>query len=492
MTHLGLIVRENFLPLWLKLILESLDKQSVSFQLFRWTGNNLKTEHINYFPIINIGERFYAEPNLKNPIQRVQNEFDAIDIDQYNDFLNCALDKNITHFINLANLDSQMIKSIVPQLKVWAIENLAYNNIEVDFAYLSWKAREPYVAVQLLEIKNESIFYSIGYAVSPAGKLSILKARQAYFAMTGLICRTLEKDDQSERIRIPLSNKTKFSYFKFLKEFIYQKMINRIGNPKWIVAYGFYNGEDLPNVPSKLEVLENEKEMELADPFIYINDGNKIVFAEEIDKLGKGRIVAMELSKRSEKQVIIRSDFHMSYPFIFKWNDQIYLMPESSESSTLSIYKANKFPFEWVKEKDLFVGKQLVDATFIFYIDRYWMFACEKKYASSFNEELHIYYSDNPLGTWKQHHLNPVKNDARNSRPAGGMVIHEGNLYRPVQDCSLSYGKCIHWMKVIQLSENEFEEENVTSINPTWTRSLSATHTINRYENFVVIDGYKF
>ena len=37
-------------------------------------------------------------------------------------------------------------------------------------------------------------------------------------------------------------------------------------------------------------------------------------------------------------------DYHLSYPFIFKENDNIYMIPEANANRRLEIYKCVNFP----------------------------------------------------------------------------------------------------------------------------------------------------
>ncbi|MFW9880029.1 MAG: hypothetical protein ACFFG0_43700 [Candidatus Thorarchaeota archaeon] len=70
------------------------------------------------------------------------------------------------------------------------------------------------------------------------------------------------------------------------------------------------------------------------------------------------------------------------------------------------------------------------------------------------------------FGPWKKHVLNPLKIDIRSSRPAGTPFIHNGNLYRPAQDCSRIYGGRIIINRINRLSETEFDEEAISVVEP--------------------------
>ena len=46
-------------------------------------------------------------------------------------------------------------------------------------------------------------------------------------------------------------------------------------------------------------------------------------------------------------------------------------------------------------------------------------------------QELSIYWADRIRGPWRPHALNPVKLDARSSRPAGALFRRDGKWIRP-------------------------------------------------------------
>ena len=70
---------------------------------------------------------------------------------------------------------------------------------------------------------------------------------------------------------------------------------------------------------------------------------------------------------------------------------------------------------------------------------------------ASMHDELHVYWAEDLLGPWFGHALNPVRIDARNSRPAGAVFEVDGRLMRPVQDCSAVYGGALRFMEIVCL-----------------------------------------
>ncbi|MEI7980405.1 MAG: hypothetical protein WCI71_02045, partial [Bacteroidota bacterium] len=125
-----------------------------------------------------------------------------------------------------------------------------------------------------------------------------------------------------------------------------------------------------------------------------------------------------------------------------------------------------------------------------FFENRWWIFFTLRKHS---NAHLYIYFSDSIKGEYMPHQRNPVKIDVRSSRPGGTPFTHEGILYRPAQDCSITYGGRIVINKVNRLSPFEFEEVPVTMVNPLKNSPFpKGLHTISQVGDFTLIDGKRY
>ena len=259
---------------------------------------------------------------------------------------------------------------------------------------------------------------------------------------------------------------------------------------QWQLAYRFRNSPDDPNNSFyRFNYLIPPKEKFWADPFPVKFEGKYFVFFEEyIYKDDKAHISVVELSKSgvSEATPVLKRDYHLSYPFMLQWNDRYFMIPETAGNKTIEVYAAERFPNEWKLETVLFEGIAARDAT-LFEVDGvWWMFVAIAD--TEFSDELHLYYSDSPLGPWKPHAKNPVKSDVRNSRPAGRPFFWKGDLYRPAQDSSQRYGYGMRINRVVQLTPSEFREEEVSQVLPQWRKDLRGTHTLNICDDLTVID----
>jgi hypothetical protein len=230
-----------------------------------------------------------------------------------------------------------------------------------------------------------------------------------------------------------------------------------------------------------------------ADPFPVMVDGRQIILLEEyINADRKGRISALELGSSGPvvpPVTVLEESHHLSYPFVFDWNGEHYMIPESADNSTVDLYRARRFPFEWEHTRTLIEGIKLYDATLAEIDGRWWMFASTATPGASSYEELVLYHADSPMGPWRPHRRNPVVSDVRCARPAGRLFFHGGSWYRPAQDGSQSYGYAVAIRRITRIDPDCYDEVSATRIDPTWDRRVVGVHTVNAIPGLTVIDA---
>ncbi|KAF6985890.1 hypothetical protein CFC21_003704 [Triticum aestivum] len=203
----------------------------------------------------------------------------------------------------------------------------------------------------------------------------------------------------------------------------------------------------------------------VADPFLYLQGDTLFLFFETKTTTSMhGDIgVARSFDQGATWEflgIALDEAWHLSYPFVFKYENEIYMMPEGNKKKELRLYRATKFPLEWTLEKVL-INKPLIDASLVQYEDNWWLFASDfTQYGTEKNAELEIWYSSSPLGPWKEHRQNPIykADKSLGARNGGRLFMFEGSLYRPGQDCSGTYGRKVKLYKVEKLSKEEYKE----------------------------------
>ncbi|CAN1172023.1 Glucosamine inositolphosphorylceramide transferase 1 [Linum perenne] len=206
----------------------------------------------------------------------------------------------------------------------------------------------------------------------------------------------------------------------------------------------------------------------VADPFLYVQGDTLFLFFETKNPLTmQGDIgVAKSTDKGATWQqlgIALDEDWHLSYPYVFDYHGQIYMIPEGSLKGDLRLYRALEFPLQWTLEKIL-MKKPLVDSTIINYDGQYWLFGSDHSgFGTKKNGQLEIWHSSSPLGPWKPHKKNPIYNVNKKmgARNGGRPFLYNGNLYRFGQDCGETYGRRVRVFKVETLSKNDYKEVEV-------------------------------
>ena len=183
----------------------------------------------------------------------------------------------------------------------------------------------------------------------------------------------------------------------------------------------------------------------------------------------------------------IETKEHLSYPFVVVYGENIYCIPESYRYGCIGLYKRNYSEGIFVEDQVLLDHIDAVDPTLINHNEKWWLFFTPQKHS---NTHLYVYYADELNGEYKPHPGNPVKMDIRSSRPAGLPFIHEGQLYRPAQDCSVAYGRRVAVNRIVKLTETEFEEEVVKYIGPLMNcRYSKGFHTVFGLGRYTLVDA---
>lgn len=265
----------------------------------------------------------------------------------------------------------------------------------------------------------------------------------------------------------------------------------------WFIAYGpvtklFMDGPSL-----NFKVVRAPRNRFYADSMVVQKDERTFVFFEDyVHEKGMGVISYIELLKDgscSAPEVVLDTGYHLSYPGVFEWHGEMYMIPETIANHTIELYRATDFPRGWKLEEVLFKDVSCVDPTLLEYNGKFWLFAAgtpepNPTYKKT-DDELHLYFADTPFGPWTPHPKNPVVCDVRGCRPAGAFFRENGTLIRPSQDCSQRYGRSITLNRVDVLTETEYKEVPIATIGPNWFPGNLGTHTYGRCESYQVVDG---
>lgn len=264
---------------------------------------------------------------------------------------------------------------------------------------------------------------------------------------------------------------------------------------RWNVAYGF--NDNWENVElRKFKKIENPPNRFYADPFLWSENDLNICFVEDYDYVTlKGKISAIKLTKDgySEIGTVIEEEFHMSYPYLFKTKNDLFMCPETHENGDIRLYKCTEFPLKWELHKVLMENISASDTNIFFHKEKWWMLS--NLDSSTFGDhcsELHLFYAnDFDSNDWTAHPSNPIVFSPLKARN-GGFLFKDNCLYRVFQVQGFdNYGESMGVAKIIDLSEKNYKEEVVFDISPTFFDNILGTHTFSNNLNVVAIDFSK-
>lgn len=245
--------------------------------------------------------------------------------------------------------------------------------------------------------------------------------------------------------------------------------------------------------PDKIRWLPAPPDGFLADPFGWpLPNGRLVIMAEALSwHDGLGRIVAFESQpdgSLTPMQDVFELTGHASYPQLLQHDGAIYCIPETLAQRRVQLYRADPFPYRWIPDAMLLDNFAGADATVHFHDGRWWLFA--GNHADQDETKLYIFHAVDLRGPWLPHAANPVKCDLRSARPAGPLFTVAGELYRPAQDCSVTYGGAVVVNRIEKLTPDEFRERPVKRLRPAPQGPYpDGLHTLSAAGNVTLVDG---
>lgn len=232
-----------------------------------------------------------------------------------------------------------------------------------------------------------------------------------------------------------------------------------------------FNLEPLPSVANPVltrhDVLDVPALL-VADPFMLRTPRMWFMFFEVMNqRSGKGEI-ALASSENGARwayeQIILTEPFHLSYPYVFDWMGEYYMIPESFKAGSIRLYRAVNFPTQWQFVATLLEGPVFLDSSIFRYNDRWWLFT-ETNPLHKY-DTLRLYYADNLLGPWVEHPKSPIIEDNPHiARPAGRILTLKDSIIRYAQDCYPNYGTQVRAFEVTELTLTSYTERQVSE-NP--------------------------
>jgi hypothetical protein len=238
-------------------------------------------------------------------------------------------------------------------------------------------------------------------------------------------------------------------------------------------SIGIYTGDspyDLkpsPQIPNPVLTAGHVTDVRadfVADPFI-IRANPWFMFFEVMrrdNNLGEiGLATSDNLIDWNYQQIVLREPFHLSYPYVFEWQNTYYMIPETLGANVACLYRADEFPTRWSLAAKLIDGP-CADPSIVRFADLWWLFLCSTPYQ---HDTLRLYFAEQLTGPWREHPRSPIiRGDNCRARPAGRILTVQNKLIRFAQECVPQYGTRVRAFDILELTTtNYIEVENPAS-----------------------------
>lgn len=465
-----------------------------------------------------IERRFFLPKHLTNPqgSDRVLSETATLDISRENLELADTLEavSELDVIVSLVPIDAEFAKAIAKHSTIWAIAaGQSGDTSQAHFGFWEMFNQDGISSLSLLEIYGDG---AVRLAQSTVQQ-QFCYARNKSFLLeksTPLVLRELRRRaspdyHQPEIVETALGSAPAsvsigdvIGYVARLAANlapkVYKALLRKTGRRfnRWSLFVGTGNFD--PQLMSKASESHSPANEFWADPFLFRKPGggDVFVFFENFEfSTGRGKI---SVGRLQDRQVIYLGDalvtpYHLSYPFIYAYEDDIYMIPETAQSRQVEIWKAVDFPLGWTLHKTVLQGSSCADTTIFEHNGSWWMFTSIS--IDGFDDhcsELHVFKVDSPLlNEIEPHELNPVITDARTARNAGRIAVRDGKLTRLAQNNAHHYGYGFSLMEIEHLSLKEYREKCLYSAEPGFAPGIGSTHHLDELDSIHIFDGLR-
>jgi len=230
----------------------------------------------------------------------------------------------------------------------------------------------------------------------------------------------------------------------------------------------------------------------VADPFLFSHDGKVNIFYEVKTDFGVGEIHGAAINENGiceQYGCVLKESFHLSYPQVFLYENQVWMLPETASNKKVWLYRCVRFPYRWERERVL-IDAEIVDPSLVIRNDGLYILGTTRQY------ELKLFHSPSLHQTFRDTGVSITKDKAI-SRNAGAPILIDGRLFRFAQNCQTTYGENINVLELTDLTESSYSEtlviRDLFKRKPKWMalghHHISVAPTGNEF--FVAIDGMR-
>ena len=225
----------------------------------------------------------------------------------------------------------------------------------------------------------------------------------------------------------------------------------------------------------------------VADPFLLRWKGETWMFFEGLyvkrgnRGLEKGVIGCLKQDGQDWRYcgVALEEPWHLSFPQVLEEHGRLFMIPESGQAGTVSLYECAEFPLKWIKRCDLLKGNcNYVDAAILRENGMYYMVLTP----ADLPRRPELWLAESILGPWRKHpESDNVSCSAALRRNGGAFIRRNGRLYRIAQDCDGGYGIRLSQVPIQMVDKHHYQEGAAEDLETSvsWPQPMPY-HTYNR------------
>lgn len=232
-----------------------------------------------------------------------------------------------------------------------------------------------------------------------------------------------------------------------------------------------------------------DKRINMTDCFLFNhNEKNYVFFEIQNDKSMKGKIAYSEIlegGKMSNYKICIENDFHMSYPYIFKKDNKIFMIPETRGNNCIALYEAKDFPDKWEKVREIQSNISAVDTSLFEFCQNYYYYTYVREKNKNYLR-LYKYCWENNCSRL----ISSKIDENKNLRPGGRIIVEDKKIYRLSQIYSLFYGQGLRKIECnLEDIENDKTIDCMDRVNLGFKKMISS-HNFDINEKYTIYDFY--
>ncbi len=180
-------------------------------------------------------------------------------------------------------------------------------------------------------------------------------------------------------------------------------------------------------------IIPSNRDKWCADP-ILVDYGDKTYLFYEAVVGDKGHIEVAQVKDDctiGEPVVVLKDECHYSYPFVFCYKDEWYMIPESSAVDEVRLYRATDFPRKW-EICSILLHEKAVDTT-VFELEKQLYLLTFVLIGGSERVIPHVYKMKLVGNRTELNEILWRDYDELRVRGAGPLLSIQGKLYRPAQ-----------------------------------------------------------